>query len=51
MAKTCGIRGEHSQPLLDVRREKRKMLELKHYNIEGQIHKEQIAKKVQRNSN
>lgn len=49
MTKTCAIKGKCSRTLLDVRHEKKEVLELKHYNKEGQIHKEQIAEKVQYN--
>lgn len=49
MTKTCAIKGKHSRALLDVRHGKREVLELKHYNKEGQIHKEEIAEKVQHN--
>lgn len=49
MTKTCAVRGEHSQPLLDVRHVKQKVFELKHSNIEGQVHKEQTAEKMQCN--
>lgn len=49
MTKTCASRGEPSQPLLIVRHEKMEVPELKHYDTEGQIHKEQIAEMVQGN--
>lgn len=50
MIETYANRGVRSRPLLDVRHEERKVLQLKHYHKEGQIHKEQIAEKMQHNS-